>query len=62
MGDLKRERIVAKHAARQSLVSYDIQPINQVPSSLLFQALSTSRAIRLDVKTTRDYPDIQRNG
>ncbi|KAI0090965.1 RdRP-domain-containing protein [Irpex rosettiformis] len=44
MGDLTTERIVAKHAARQSL------------------ALSTTRAIHMDVKVTRRYPDIERNG
>ncbi|KAI0695361.1 RdRP-domain-containing protein [Cytidiella melzeri] len=44
MGDLTRERVVAKHAARQSL------------------ALSTTRAVTLDVKITRGYPDVKRNG
>ncbi|KAI0337237.1 RdRP-domain-containing protein [Trametopsis cervina] len=44
MGDLSRERVVAKHAARQSL------------------ALSSTRAVKLDVQITRGYPDIERNG
>lgn len=63
MGDLSNERVIAKHAARHSLVRYSLsKPVLQSLLKTDLQALSTTRAVRLDVKITRGWPDIYRNG
>lgn len=52
MGDLDKERVIARHAARQGLVRGTIPFTSSVIfiSCMLPQCLSTSRAITLDLQ------------
>lgn len=61
MGDLSKERIIAKHAARQGLVSDTIsKAVRSVILHLIIQKLSTTRAVDNPVQVEL-IQDIQRN-
>lgn len=60
MGDLSQERIIAKHAARQSLVCLQ-HFLSASSGAELWQALSTTRTVQRKVKVSRNLDDVRRN-